>query len=471
MTIKQAVEPSVTPSVTPSVDLAMFGGGRAVPRDLRIRAWPTVTEQDEQAVQRVLRSGRFTSASAGEEEIAGLEREWARHVGTEHCVAVSNGTAALSVALSAAGVEPGDEVIVPALSFIGSATAPLHLMAVPVFVDIDPVTFNLDPAALEAAITGRTKAIVVVHLHGLPADLDRITAIADRHGIAVVEDAAQAHGARYRGRAVGSIGAVNTFSLNVSKNLATCGEGGLITTDDADIATRATMLRQFGELIPASGERSYVAHLLGWNCKPNAIQAAFTRSRLTHFDAEAAVRDQNVRRLLGRLADLPGFLVPEVPGDRTHAWHILRFRVRPAAFGLADEFAGPLRAVVQRALRAEGVPAAPYQLQPLPAQRVFAERRGFGGYPWALPGVVERPYRAGDFPATLRVLDDSFTVQKAHLHPESGPLLDRYADAFEKVWEHRDGLAAVAARTAHKPHWERASEIGDAEWEAAFGTR
>ncbi|WP_424922705.1 DegT/DnrJ/EryC1/StrS family aminotransferase, partial [Streptomyces sp. wa53] len=119
---------------------------------------------------------------------------------------------------------------------------------VPVFVDIDPVTFNLDPAALEAAITSRTKAIVVVHLHGLPADMDRITEIAARHGITVVEDAAQAHGARYRGRSVGSIGAVNTFSLNVSKNLATCGEGGLITTDDADVATRALMLRQFGEL-------------------------------------------------------------------------------------------------------------------------------------------------------------------------------------------------------------------------------
>ncbi|MFF9901026.1 DegT/DnrJ/EryC1/StrS family aminotransferase [Streptomyces longispororuber] len=452
-------------------DLAMFGGARAVPRGQRIRPWPMVTEQDEQAVLRVLRSGRFTSASSGEREIAGLEREWARHVGTGHCVAVSNGTAALSVALGAVGVGAGDEVVVPALSFIGSAIAPLHLMAVPVFADIDPVTFNLDPAAFEAAITPRTKAVVVVHLHGLPADLDRITAIAARHGIAVVEDAAQAHGARYRGRAVGSVGAANTFSLNVSKNLATCGEGGLVTTDDADVATRATMLRQFGELIPADGDRSYVAHLLGWNCKPNAVQAAFTRSRLARLPAEAAVREENVRRLLGRLAAHPGFLVPEVPRDRTHAWHILRVRVDPAAFGLADAFAGPLRAAVQRALRAEGVPAAPYQLQPLPAQRVFTERRGFGGHPWALPGVVDRPYRAEDFPATLRVLDDSFALQKAHLHPDAGPLLDRYADAFEKVWEHRDALAAVATTAAHTPHWERASTIADAEWSAAFPGR
>lgn len=113
----------------------------------------------------------------------------------------------------------------------------------------------------------------------------------------------------------------------------------------------------------------------------------------------------------------------------------------------------------------------PYQLQPLPAQRVFTGRRGFGGYPWALPGVVDRPYRPGDFPATLRVLDDSFTIQKAHLHPDSGPLLDRYADAFEKVWLNREALAAIAATTDYTPHWERASEIADTEWAGAFDAR
>lgn len=394
-----------------TTDLAMFGGDRAVPRELGIRPWPMVTGQDEQAVHRVLRSGRFTSASSGEQEIAGLEREWARFVGTEHCVAVSNGTAALSVALGAAGVEPGDEVIVPALSFIGSATAPLHLMAVPVFVDIDPVTFNLDPAALEAAITSRTKAIVVVHLHGLPADMDRITEIAARHGITVVEDAAQAHGARYRGRSVGSIGAVNTFSLNVSKNLATCGEGGLITTDDADVATRALMLRQFGELIPARGERSYVAHLLGWNCKPNAIQAAFTRSRLTQLPAEMAVREENVGRLLGRLAAYPGFLVPQVPQDRTHAWHILRIRVEPAAFGLADELAGPLRSVLQRALRAEGCPPCPTSCSRFPrngsspAGAASAATRGRCPASWTVltvPATSRRPCGSSTTPSPSR---------------------------------------------------------------------
>ncbi|GAB3887333.1 hypothetical protein GCM10029964_053140 [Kibdelosporangium lantanae] len=172
-----------TPDVaTAESTLAMFGGGRTVPRSRRIPPWPPVTAADEAAVLRSLRSGAFTAAAAGEQEITALETEWARFVGTRGCVATSNGTTALSLALAAAGIRAGDEVIVPALSFIGSAVAPVHVGAVPVFVDVDPVSFNLDPAAVAAAITPRTKAIVVVHLHGLPADLDEILALAEpRH--------------------------------------------------------------------------------------------------------------------------------------------------------------------------------------------------------------------------------------------------------------------------------------------------
>ncbi|MYU20481.1 DegT/DnrJ/EryC1/StrS family aminotransferase [Streptomyces sp. SID8352] len=449
--------------------LAMLGGARAVPRTHRIPAWPLVTDADREAVLRSLSSGRFTTAAVGEREIESLEREWAERTGTRHCVMVSNGTAALSVALGALGVEPGDEVIVPALSFIASAVAPLHVLAVPVFVDIDPRTYNMVPELIEAAITPRTRAVVVVHLHGLPAEMDEIRAVADRHGLAVVEDAAQAHGAAYRGRTVGSIGEVNTFSLNVSKNLATCGEGGLITTDDDGVARRAAMLRQFGEVATKKAERSYVGHLLGFNHKPNAIQAAFTRSRLERFDEEAKLRDENVRRFLGRLAALPGLLVPEVPDDRDHAWHILRFRTDPGAWDLAAGYAGPLRAALMRALRAEGVPAGHYQMMSLPQQRVFRERLGFGGLPWQLPGVAPRAYRAEDQPTALAVIDDSFTLQKAHLSPSAGPLLSAYADAFEKVWAHRDVVARHAVSMEYRTPWETAEGIAADEWTEAAG--
>ena len=426
--------------------LAMLGGDRAVPRSLRILQWPMVTVEEERAVSRALASGKFTTAAAGEVEISSLEREWADFVGTAHCVAVDNGTAALSLALAAAGVAPGDEVIVPALSFIASALAAVHIGAAPVFVDIDPDTFNATAEAIENAVTDRTRAIVVVHLHGLPADLEQILAVARRHDLLVVEDAAQAHGARYRDRPVGSYGTVNTFSLNVSKNLPTCGEGGLVTTDDPRLYRRASMLRQFGEALAESGDRSYVSHLPGWNHKPNALQCAFTRAQLGRFEMTAKMRDRNVEQFLAALSGLPGLQTPSCPPDRSHAWHILRFRVQPAAFGLDQDRGGPLRAVLMRALRAEGVPVSHYQLMPLPSQRAFA-------------GSAER----GDFPNSYQVIEDSFTIQKAHLHPDAGPLLDSYAAAFDKVWRHRDLITSYAAAGAHVPPWEQADRLADAE--------
>jgi len=430
-------------------ELAMLGGRRSVPRTRRVLPWPHVTEDEEQAVSRALASGRFTVASAGEAEVTGLEREWADFVGTAYCVAVDNGTAALSLALAAAGVQPGDEVIVPALSFIASGLAPLHIGAVPVFVDIDPDTFNATAETIENAITERTRAIVVVHLHGLPVDLDQILALARRRGLLVVEDAAQAQGARYRDRVVGSFGAINSFSLNVAKNLPTCGEGGLINTDDPELYRRAAMLRQFGETLGGSEERSYVSHLPGWNHKPNAIQCAFTRAQLGRFEATAKIRGANVERLLATLRELPGLRVPTCPADRSHAWHILRFRLSPEAFGLAPRQAGALRGIVMKALRAEGVPATHYQLMPLPLQR-------------ALSGYTSDAGRAA-FPHSYQVIEDSFTIQKAHLHPDAGPLLESYAEAFAKVWQHRATIASYAAASEDVPPWEQANRLADAE--------
>ena len=430
-------------------ELAMLGGPRAVPRSRRVLAWPQVTEDEEQAVSRALASGKFTVASAGELEVVGLEREWADFVGTAHCLAVDNGTAALSLALAAAGVQAGDEVIVPALSFIASGLAPLHLGAVPVFVDIDPNTFNATVETIENAITERTRAIVVVHLHGLPVDLHEILAMAARRGVLVVEDAAQAQGARYHDRTVGSFGVVSSFSLNVAKNLPTCGEGGLINTDDPRLYRRAEMLRQFGETLGGSGERSYVSHLPGWNHKPNAVQCAFTRAQLGRFDATVKVRNANVERLLATLCTLPGLQVPTCPDDRSHAWHILRFRLDPAAFGLASEQAGVLRATVMTALRAEGVPASYYQLMPLPLQRAFSSSVSQAG--------------RDVFPNSYQVIEESFSIQKAHLHPNAGPLLESYAEAFGKVWRHRDAIAARAATAEDVPPWIQADRLADAE--------
>ena len=421
--------------------LAALGGDPAVPRDLRSQPWPVVTDEDRAAVLHVLDSGRLVSDTDGATAVSDLEQEWARRCGVAHCVGVSNGTTALSLALAALGIGPGDEVIVPSLSFIASGLAPLHQMAVPVFADIDPVTFCLDPAAVAAAITPRTAAILPVHLHGHPADMDALGALAAKHSLAVLEDAAQAHGATHRGRPVGSLGNAGAFSLQVTKNLPTCGEGGLITTDDDELVRKIRMGRQFGEVIEAGRDRDYISHQLGWNHKLNAVQAGFTLSQLDRFDGYDAARQRNVAAFLDRLAGLPGLVVPTVAPEMSHAWHILRFRFDPVVAGLDGVTAPGMRAALHRLLRAEGVPVSRYQLMPLPEQKVFRDREGFGkGYPWTAAATEHKT----EHPVAAAVIADSLTLQKRHLNPESGEALQRYADGFEKVWRHLDTVAALA---------------------------
>lgn len=424
--------------------LAALGGTAAVPPDRRHVAWPLVEDEDRKAVLDALDGARLVSDTDGANPVSDLEEAWARRFGFEHCVAVSNGTAALSLALAALGVGPGDEVIVPALSFIATGLAPVHQMAVPVFADIDPVTFNIDPDDLERRITSRTKAVIPVHLHGAPADMDRITGIARRHGLAVIEDAAQAPGATHRGRPVGGIGDAGAFSLQVSKNIPTCGEGGLLVTRDAELAGAMRRGRQFGEVIDAGRERDYVSYGLGWNHKMNALQAAFTSAQLDRYEEYERARQRNVTGFLARLAQLPGLRVPTALPDTTHAWHILRFRFDPAAFGLYGVRPEALRGALRRLLRAEGVPMSRYQLMPLPDQKVFTDRAGFGsGHPWSVTGAPGTVAGEG-YPVTRAVIADSLTLQKRHLHPGAGELLGLYADAFEKVWANRDMVATFA---------------------------
>ncbi|MET7619651.1 DegT/DnrJ/EryC1/StrS family aminotransferase [Streptomyces sp. NPDC005408] len=427
-----------------SSKLAALGGTPAVPKDRRHVQWPLVEDEDRKAVLDALDGARLVSDTDGVNPVSELEHDWARRFGFAQCVAVSNGTAALSLALSALGVGPGDEVIVPALSFIATGLAPVHQMAVPVFADIDPVTFNIDPDDIERRITPRTRAIIPVHLHGAPADMDRIMAIARKHDLAVVEDAAQAPGATHRGRPVGGIGDAGSFSLQVSKNIPTCGEGGLLVTGSDELAGAMRRGRQFGEVIEAGRDRDYVSYGLGWNHKMNALQAAFTSAQLARFDGYEERRQRNITEFLARLAGLPGLQAPTALPDTTHVWHILRFRFDPAAFGLDGVSPQALRSALRRLLRAEGVPMSQYQLMPLPDQKVFVDRLGFGsGQPWAVTGAPGTVQGEG-YPVTREVIADSLTIQKRHLNPGAGELLSLYADAFEKVWANKDMVATLA---------------------------
>ena len=430
--------------------LAMLGGPRTVPAELDGTGWPVVTPEDERAVLRVLHGGMLTSTAAGEPEVAALEREWAQHVGVAHCAAVASGTAALEIALAALGVGPGDEVVVPALTMSATAHAVRRCGADPVFADIEPGTFTLDPRSAAAAAGARTAALLPVHLHGLPADMDALDALGARLGVPIVEDAAQSHGATYRRRTTGALGALGCFSLHPSKNLPTCGEGGLVTTDSAEHYSAVLAMRNFGEL-PPRGTRSYIARVPGFNARMSPIQAAFARSQLTRLPAYAQRRESAVARMLERLGELPGLVVPEIPPHRTSAWHIIRLRLDPAALGLDGVPAAAVRTAAHRILRAEGVPVSQYQVAPLPAHPAF---RAAGQ---SLDEIAEA------FAVSCATVDASLCLQRRHLGPDAGPALDAYADAFEKVWGHLDLVARMARSDQAPRDWRRAvAEVGHA---------
>ena len=404
--------------MTTATALAMTGGEPCVPPGDH-RPWPELDASDRAALARVLDRGELWGPHAP--EVTALAEEWAAYVGVRHCVVVNSGTAALHCALAAAGVGPGDEVIVPAFSFVATPMAVMHQRAVPVFCDIDPLTHGLDPRRAEALVGPRTRAIVPVHAHGLPADMRELGALARRHDLALIEDAAQAHGASYQGRRAGALGDSAAFSLNGSKNLS-AGEGGLFVTDDEAAAVAARRLAIFGEDTPPTTVpgryRAYRSHAVGWNYRGHELTAALARSQLRRLDRFNRTARRNARALNSILAGLPGLRAPCVPDDRSSAFYRYRIEIEPEELG----WDGPpleLRDRLLWALQAEGVAASLWQLRPLPEQPVF---RGLDPAPAA-------------YPVTSRLLESSFVIGTAehHLAAQPAELMDRYAEAFEKV--------------------------------------
>lgn len=244
-----------------------------------------------------------------------FEQEFAAYCGVKHCVTLNSGTSALHLAMLCLGIGPGDEVIVPAMTFIATAWGVSYVGATPVFVDIDPVRRTLDPALLEAAITPRTKAIIPVHLYGLPADMDAILTVAQRHGIPVIEDAAQAQGATYKGRRVGPSGVMTATSFYPGKNLGAYGEGGALLTDRDDLAEHARRLREHGQ------SRRYYHDEVGYNYRMDGFQGAVLSIKLKHLETWNAARRAHARRYNELLVDLP-VVLPQTPVDSESVWHL-----------------------------------------------------------------------------------------------------------------------------------------------------
>ena len=292
-------------------------------------------------------------------DVEAFEREWAEYCGVDHAIGVSSGTAAIGLVLEALGIGPGDEVIAPALTFIATVLPTLQLGAKPVLVDVDPATATIDPRAVAAALTPRTKAILAVHLYGQPADMDALQSIADSAGVALIEDAAQAHGARYRGRRAGSLGRAACFSFYPSKNLGALGDAGAVVTSDPDIAERVRILRDLGQV------RKYEHVLAGRNERLDTLQAAVLRRKLRHLDTWNASRRAAAAAYGRILDDLDLDLDLDLPTEaegREHVWHLYvvrtadRDRVRSslADAGIATGLHYPLPLHLESVLAALG---------------------------------------------------------------------------------------------------------------------
>ena len=380
--------------------LAINGGPKA--REKPYPPWPVLGEEDIAAVAEVLRSGKLTQLTGG--AVAAFEEAFASWHGVKHCVATSSGTSAIHTVLAALDIGPGDEVIVPAHTFIASATPVLHQRATPVFADVDERTFCVSPDSVAERITDRTKAIIAVHLNGHPADRDALHALAEPRGIAVIEDAAQAHGALYKGRKVGTIGRAGCFSFWEDKIITTGGEGGCVITDDDALAERMQRIRHHGEG-PVEGERAYYHLELGYNYRMSSLHAATGLVQLRHLEEYLDARRRNAAYLMERLSEIEAIEPPYVAPDCVHSYYKYICRLRPEVGVGIDWFV--------RAVAAEGLPVSRRYPTPLPRQPVF------------------RGLNAGAYPESERLAGELFTLL---VHPTVTERdLDDVSEAIRKV--------------------------------------
>lgn len=328
-------------------------------RDLIRINQPSIGKEEVDAVTEVLKSGILTEKSGMGPRVLEFEREFAKYVGAKHAVATSSGTAALHAAILIAGVKPGDEVVLPSFTFHATAEVVLLAGAEPVFAEIDPETYTITADTVESVMTRNTKAIMPVHLYGLPADLDPLKKLARDRGVALVEDAAQAHGAEYHGSKIGSIGDMTCFSFYAGKNMTT-GEGGMITTNDDDYSDKLRMIRSHGE------QRPYWPTSVGNNYRMTELLAAIGSAQLKKLPSFLERRRKNAE-FLGEKCGLLGKVIPpKEPEGRKHAWYLYTLRLRGANAGKRNK-------VIEK-LRSKNIEAAVYYESPLHLLPLYRER-------------------------------------------------------------------------------------------------
>lgn len=421
--------------------LALLGGSPLIDRPLI--PYSTIGEEERRAVNRVMSSGKLSGFVGawcddfgGGPEVRAFEAAWCERFGAGHAITVNSNTSGLFASVGAVGVGPGDEVIVPPYTMSATAMAPLIYGGIPVFVDIEPDTFCLDPAKVREAITSRTRAIIVVNLFGHPAALHELRRLADEKGIALIEDNAQAPLATENGRYAGTIGHIGVFSLNYHKHFHT-GEGGVCTTDDDRLAQRLQMIRNHGENVVEPLGVTNLANLIGFNYRLTELSAAIGIEQLKKADGLVARREQIADRMTAALSDLPGLVPPTARANCRHVYYVWVMRYDEAVVGIP-------RSLFVKALAAEGFPVAEGYVAPLYLLPIFRRQIAIGdkGFPFNL---ANRTYEPGLCPVAERMHERElfeFHICSYEVTDKDG---EKLVAAIRKVYSQRDVLRKLVA--------------------------
>ncbi len=428
--------------------LAIYGGKPV--REKPFPAHNTIGEEEKEAVARVLDSGVLSKFLGcwhedfyGGPEVRALEKEWAEYFKVKHAIAVNSCTSGLYCAVGATGVEPGEEIIVTPYTMSATATAPLIFNAVPVFADIEEDCFCLDPKSLAEQITPRARAILVVDLFGLPYDAKAINAIAEEHGLYVIEDTAQAPGATYQGKFAGTLGHIGVYSLNYHKHIH-CGEGGVVVTNDDELAEKVRLLRNHAEAVIEGKGVTDLTNMIGFNFRMTEMEAAVARCQLKKLSGLLERRLENVRYLEEKLAQIPAIVPPKVRDGCTHSYYVHACKFKEVAAGVSrDLFVEAVKAELPpfELRESEVVKLGCGYVKPLYLQPLFQNKIAYGskGFPFTAPwyeGSVD--YSKGICPVTERMHEKELVTHEFIVPSMTEKDLDEVVKAFEKVWENRN---------------------------------
>ncbi len=431
-------------------ELALAGG-----TPTRTAAFPvrrTMGEAEKRAVLEVMDSGELSGffGSPGPQWLGGpkvreFEEKWANQYGFKHAISVNSWTTGLMTAVGAIGIGPGDEVIVSPYTMSASATAILFYGGIPVFADIDPDTFNLTAVTIESCITPRTKAIMVVHIFGQAADMDPIMALARRHGIKVIEDAAQAPGIQYKGRPIGAIGDIGGFSLNYHKHIHT-GEGGMLVTNDAQLAQRCQLIRNHGENLIEAHQVEDLTNMLGSNYRLTELQAAIGCAQLDRLDGYLAHRMRLANYFSTKLADIPGLTGVTLAEGAGHAYYLYPVKYDASVTGIT-------RSTFVKAVNAELPPPQIWEqtgwveayVRPLYLAPMYQKKIALGsnGFPWSMNPQVNYDYSKGICPVVERMHEDELIYTPLMREPMTEADIDDFVFAISKVLANTSTLRSM----------------------------